>query len=41
MLSLGNFRSAAREEQGGGGLDVSFDLYGYLQPTPGAPTGAR
>lgn len=24
--------------QGGGGLDVSFDLYGYLQPLPG--TGA-
>lgn len=42
VLSLGNFRSsAAREEQGGGGLDVSFDLYGYLQPATGAPTGAR
>ena len=25
----------------GGGLDVSFDLYGYLQPTPGAPDAPR
>jgi general secretion pathway protein M len=42
ILTLGSFRSSAsREDQGGGGLDVSFDLYGYLQPTPGAPTDAR
>ncbi len=41
VLTLGNFRSATREAQGGGGLDVSFDLYGYLQPPPGAPSGAR
>jgi general secretion pathway protein M len=25
----------------GGGLDVSFDLYGYLQPQPGAPGADR
>lgn len=25
----------------GGGLDVSFDLYGYLQPQPGAPDADR
>jgi general secretion pathway protein M len=25
----------------GGGLDVSFDLYGYLQPTPGAADADR
>lgn len=28
-------------QQGSGGLNVSFDLYGYLQPLPGAPTDAR
>ena len=28
-------------EQTSGGLNVSFDLYGYLQPLPGAPTDAR
>lgn len=26
---------------GGGGLDVSFDLYGYLQPAPGADDADR
>jgi len=42
VLTLGNFRSRGdREAQGGGGLDVSFDLYGYLQPPPGAPADAR
>lgn len=38
VLSLGNFRSMAG--QGSGGLDVSFDLYGYLQPLPGVPANA-
>ena len=33
--------NAAPGAQGSGGLDVSFDLYGYLQPQPGAPTDAR
>lgn len=42
VLTLGNFRSRrGMETQGGGGLDVSFDLYGYLQPAPGAATDAR
>jgi general secretion pathway protein M len=27
--------------QGGGGLQVTFNLYGYLQPQPGAATDAR
>src|SRR3546814_13417937 len=39
VLTLGNFRSRrGMETQGGGGLDASFDLYGYLQPPPGAAT---
>lgn len=42
ILTLGNFRSrGGMEMQGSGGLDVSFDLYGYLQPQPGAATNAR
>ncbi len=28
-------------QSSGGGLDVSFDLYGYLQPVPGAPNADR
>lgn len=28
-------------QSSGGGLDVSFDLYGYLQPLPGAPNADR
>ncbi|MCR6663456.1 MAG: type II secretion system protein GspM [Luteimonas sp.] len=28
-------------QSSGGGLDVSFDLYGYLQPAPGAPNADR
>lgn len=42
ILTLANFRSrGGMEMQGSGGLDVSFDLYGYLQPPPGAATDAR
>ncbi|HZW18138.1 MAG TPA: type II secretion system protein GspM [Luteimonas sp.] len=41
ILTLGNFRSRGMRMEGGGGLDVSFDLYGYLQPLPGAPADAR
>ena len=41
VLTLGNFRSRGFEARGSGGLDVSFDLYGYLQPPPGAPADAR
>lgn len=42
VLTLGNFRSASRMQmEGSGGLDASFDLYGYLQPPPGAPADAR
>lgn len=28
-------------QRSGGGLEVSFDLYGYLQPVPGAPNADR
>jgi general secretion pathway protein M len=38
VLTLGSFGADA---QSSGGLDVSFDLYGYLQPLPGAPNNAR
>lgn len=38
VLTLGSFGADA---QSSGGLDVSFDLYGYLQPLPGAPDNAR
>src|SRR3546814_13644521 len=42
VLTLGNFRSRrGMETQGGGGLDARFDLYGYLQPPPGAAPDAR
>ncbi|MGN7724202.1 type II secretion system protein GspM [Luteimonas sp. 22616] len=42
VLTLGSFRSRGDgDAQGSGGLDVSFDLYGYLQPPPGAPADAR
>ncbi|MDN5781781.1 MAG: type II secretion system protein GspM [Luteimonas sp.] len=42
ILTLGGFRSRGDQQvQGGGGLDVSFDLYGYLQPLPEAPADAR
>ncbi|WP_417472337.1 type II secretion system protein GspM [Luteimonas mephitis] len=42
ILTLGSFRSRANGDgQGSGGLDASFDLYGYLQPPPGAPADAR
>lgn len=38
-----NFRAANRDQDQGNGLNVSFDLSGYLRPTPALPTagGAR
>lgn len=41
ILAMGHFRSGMGNERGSGGLDISFDLYGYLQPLPGAATDAR
>lgn len=41
VLAQRHFFGAAGEPSGEGGLDVSFDLYGYLQPgarAPAAPT---
>jgi general secretion pathway protein M len=42
VLTLESFNSSAAGGRGGSGLDVSFDLYGYLQPMPAtpSPTGA-
>ena len=36
ILSQGFFFLPGQNRGQGGGLDVSFDLYGYLRPTPHA-----
>lgn len=42
ILAMRNFMPTAGGGEGGdGGLDVSFDLYGYLRPAPGAAPAAR
>ena len=37
MLSQRYFFLPGQNRGQGGGLDVSFDLYGYLRPLPNAP----
>ena len=39
LLPIRRYVLGANRSQGSGGVDVSFDLVGYLRPTPAVPGG--